>query len=75
MPQALNGPEALHAVARENEAYGLSVNADHFTRLGNQWSADQQYIELLETRLFDQGKPIPERPLPQHAVTPTDRRH
>lgn len=75
MPKELTGPDALHAIARANEGQGLDVNAAAFTRLGNQWSADQQYIQLLETELHEKGKPIPDRPLPQHAVTPTDRRH
>lgn len=75
MPKELTGPDALHAIAHENEGHGLSVNADYFTRLAKQWQADEQYIELLEARLADQGKPIPPRPLPHHAVTPTDRRH
>jgi hypothetical protein len=75
MPKELTGPDALHAIARENEGLGLTVNADHFTRLAKQWEAADQYIELLETQLADQGKPIPPRPLPRHAVTPSDRRH
>ena len=29
----------------------------------------------LETQLAEQGRPIPMRPTPQHAITPTDRRH
>jgi len=75
MPKELTGPTALHAIARESEAHGLTVNADHFTRLAKQWEATDQYIELLETQLAEQGKPIPMRPMPQHAITPTDRRH
>ena len=75
MPKELTGPEALHAMAREATAHGLTVNADHYTRLGNQWESLEQYAEVLETQLAEQGKAIPPRPLPQHAVTPTDRRH
>lgn len=74
MPKELTGPEALHAIARQNEAQGLSVNADHFTRLANQWEAADQYILMLETRLAAKGQLIPQRPLPRYAVTPTDRR-
>ena len=47
----------------------------NFLRLEKQWRADEQYIELLQTQLHDQGKAIPDRPMPQHAITPTDRRH
>ncbi|WP_447940129.1 hypothetical protein [Pseudoxanthomonas mexicana] len=75
MPKELTGPEALHAIARENEAHGLTINADHFTRLGNQWQALEQYVELLESERAEHGKPLPPRPLPSHAVTPSDRRH
>ena len=58
MPKELTGPEALHAIAR----------------LANQWEAADQYILMLETRLAVKGQLIPQRPLPRHAVTPTDRR-
>ena len=75
MPKELTGPAALGALANAAEGKGLPIDADHFERLEKQWRADEQYIELLQTQLHDQGKPIPERSMPQHAITPTDRRH
>lgn len=75
MPKELTGPEALYAIAQANEGLGLTTNADHFTRLAKQWQADEQYIEVLETQLAEQGRPVPPRQLPGHAVTPTDSRH
>lgn len=75
MPKELNGPDALGALANAAEGKGLPIDANHYERLEKQWRADQQYIELLETELHEKGKPIPTRPLPHHAVTPTDRRH
>ena len=68
MPKELTGPEALHALARQSEAQGLSVNADHFTRLAKQWEAADHYIVMLETRLAVTGQLIPQRPLPRHNI-------
>lgn len=75
MPKELIGSAALGALANAAEGKGLPIDAANFERLEKQWRADEQYIELLETQLADQGKPIPPRQLPGHAVTPTDRRH
>lgn len=75
MPKELTGPDALGALANAAEGKGLPIDADNFERLEKQWRADRQYIEVLETQLADQGQPIPDRAMPKHAVTPTDRRH
>lgn len=75
MPKELTGSAALGALANAAEGKGLPIDAANFERLEKQWRADEQYIELLQTQLHEQGKPIPDRPMPQHAITPTDRRH
>lgn len=44
---AMTGPEFLHAVAQQNEAEGLSVNAQAFAERAMQWARDQQTIQHL----------------------------
>jgi TATA-binding protein-associated factor Taf7 len=49
----LTGPDFLDAIADQNEAQGLSVNANEFRQRAHDWRADHARIEQLEARVAE----------------------
>ncbi|WP_298580502.1 hypothetical protein [uncultured Luteimonas sp.] len=47
----LTGPDFLDAMANQNAASGLDVNAAEFRQRGRDWQADLQRIEALEAQV------------------------